>query len=344
MEVEKTRLAQAYTVGSPQQHAKTEGHGTVNSTDETEDQEDNDELLQDIPEPEDEGEEESEADGSEYENREPTYIERHQAWVDVLDENLQSTRKNPANKEASKDFDMDLGELLSAVEDIIETSEDRGNVATETEAIDCNEGRRQQVSTKTTEEFRTVQRRRTKPKFFTPEIKKTMKVNNRYSVLDEATNTEGDTELEDSRLGVRSRRVESNEPTGPGAAGAGFDPSSSKGRAAHTDTNSKTEMYKREIVDLTKTRETKETKGDGTKTREPSRTAGIKHLQEDREKRLSSVGAITPPETAGRKKLKNQQGGQGGAGSLGRGGATSSGAERLGSKPQPTVLSHKQGS
>ncbi|KAL3685489.1 hypothetical protein R1sor_003511 [Riccia sorocarpa] len=83
-----------------------------------------------------EGEELHAADDDEEDTCNSSFIERHQAWVDVLDENLKKTRKNPAEKEASGDFDFDVGELLTAVEDIIETTEQEGKVGTKTLFLD----------------------------------------------------------------------------------------------------------------------------------------------------------------------------------------------------------------
>ncbi|KAL3678363.1 hypothetical protein R1sor_021319 [Riccia sorocarpa] len=73
--------------------------------------------------------EEDEQGGNEQDN---SYLERHQAWIDVLDENLATTRKNPASKEVSNDFEMDMSELLTAVDDITETSSHEGDVPSNT--------------------------------------------------------------------------------------------------------------------------------------------------------------------------------------------------------------------
>ncbi|KAL3677188.1 hypothetical protein R1sor_027136 [Riccia sorocarpa] len=59
-------------------------------------------------------------------DEEDNYITRHQAWVDVLDENLKKTRRNPAEEGASGDFEMDMGELMLAVDNIIETTDHEG--------------------------------------------------------------------------------------------------------------------------------------------------------------------------------------------------------------------------
>ncbi|KAL3695646.1 hypothetical protein R1sor_009722 [Riccia sorocarpa] len=85
--------------------------------------------LPNIPEGEEEGEE-TEDDGGD--KHEESYIDRHKAWVDVLDENLQKTRRNNAEREVNSDFEMDMGELLLTVDDIIETSGETGSVATAT--------------------------------------------------------------------------------------------------------------------------------------------------------------------------------------------------------------------
>ncbi|KAL3680442.1 hypothetical protein R1sor_023398 [Riccia sorocarpa] len=81
-------------------------------------------ILEDEPEDEDDKVQGDQQDGG--------YIERHNAWVDVLDENLQKTRRNLAARDASEGVEMDMGELLSAVEDIIEITGEDGDVATYT--------------------------------------------------------------------------------------------------------------------------------------------------------------------------------------------------------------------
>ncbi|KAL3692017.1 hypothetical protein R1sor_005668 [Riccia sorocarpa] len=105
-------------VTDPQEYDAGDQDGTESS-----------EQLPHIPEGEeleDEGLEKDE------EQREMGYIERHSAWINVLDENLQKIRRNLAERDASEEFDMDMGELLSAVEDIIEITGSEGEVATET--------------------------------------------------------------------------------------------------------------------------------------------------------------------------------------------------------------------
>ncbi|KAL3686522.1 hypothetical protein R1sor_009096 [Riccia sorocarpa] len=57
----------------------------------------------------------------------------------------------------------------------------------------------------------------------------------------------------------------------------------------------------REVIDLTKPME----KNILRDSNEP-RTTGYKHQQEDRDQRLSSIGAITPDDLEGQKKLRNQ--------------------------------------
>ncbi|KAL3686521.1 hypothetical protein R1sor_009095 [Riccia sorocarpa] len=59
--------------------------------------------------------------------QEPSYTDCHKAWINVLDENLAATRINPANKEASTDFEVDMSDLMNAVYDVIETSGRWGN-------------------------------------------------------------------------------------------------------------------------------------------------------------------------------------------------------------------------
>ncbi|KAL3700768.1 hypothetical protein R1sor_018790 [Riccia sorocarpa] len=81
-------------------------------------------------------EEEHDTEAEEEECNDPSFIDRHNAWVNVLDENLQKTRKNPACKEASVDFKIEMSDLLSAVEDIIETTDHEGKVATEVLQLD----------------------------------------------------------------------------------------------------------------------------------------------------------------------------------------------------------------
>ncbi|KAL3678152.1 hypothetical protein R1sor_021108 [Riccia sorocarpa] len=81
-------------------------------------------------------EDDPEEDDTEDTRREASYIDRNSAWVDVLDENLQKTRKNPAAKEASANFEIDMGDLLSAVEDIIETTDCEEKIATDALQLD----------------------------------------------------------------------------------------------------------------------------------------------------------------------------------------------------------------
>ncbi|KAL3675253.1 hypothetical protein R1sor_025201 [Riccia sorocarpa] len=95
--------------------------------------EEQNEHLQDIPEEEDG---DSESESAESEHREASYIERHSAWVHVLDENIQKTRKNPADRTASMEFEMDMSDLCSAVDDIIETSEHDGKIETDALMLD----------------------------------------------------------------------------------------------------------------------------------------------------------------------------------------------------------------
>ncbi|KAL3692256.1 hypothetical protein R1sor_005907 [Riccia sorocarpa] len=89
------------------------------------------EHLPNIPEAD-----ESESGGEEEETDDTSYIDRNQAWIHVLDENLQKHRKNPAEKTVEADFEMDMGELLTAVDDIIETSNHDGNIPTDTLFLD----------------------------------------------------------------------------------------------------------------------------------------------------------------------------------------------------------------
>ncbi|KAL3681236.1 hypothetical protein R1sor_024192 [Riccia sorocarpa] len=89
------------------------------------------EHLQKIPETE-----EGESGDEEEETGEASYIERNKEWVDVLDENLQKHRKNPAEKMVDAGFEMDMGELLTAVDDIIETSNHEGSIPTDTLFLD----------------------------------------------------------------------------------------------------------------------------------------------------------------------------------------------------------------
>ncbi|KAL3680052.1 hypothetical protein R1sor_023008 [Riccia sorocarpa] len=89
--------------------------------------------LQDIPESD---EEDLEADPADDTKRDSTFIDRHSVWVDMLDENLQKTRKNPASKQASVEFEIEMSDLLSAVEDIIETTDHDGKVVTDILQLD----------------------------------------------------------------------------------------------------------------------------------------------------------------------------------------------------------------
>ncbi|KAL3684100.1 hypothetical protein R1sor_002122 [Riccia sorocarpa] len=150
-------------------------------------------------------------------------------------------------------------------------------------------------------DFQTV-RRRTKPKFQTPEIKKTMKVDNRYGVLEAEEENQAPKPEGGDKMEVRSRRVENTEGKSQGRGHPGLSSSSTAPSTSNLASGSVTGMLIPEIIDLTKSKDGKNTKAEIT-----PKLAGEKHLQEDREKRLSSVGAITPEDSEGRKKLKNHQ-------------------------------------
>ncbi|KAL3685242.1 hypothetical protein R1sor_003264 [Riccia sorocarpa] len=137
---------------NPEAHAgvppapKSPDHGTNAAPvddDESQDMAHPTQQLPGIPEATDsEGEEENQAETG----LDSGYIDRHKAWIDVLDENLAINRRNPACREVSSDFEMDMSELMSAVDDIIETSEHEGQVATDTLVLDTKifaEGLRQ---------------------------------------------------------------------------------------------------------------------------------------------------------------------------------------------------------
>ncbi|KAL3682542.1 hypothetical protein R1sor_000564 [Riccia sorocarpa] len=154
------------------------------------------------------------------------------------------------------------------------------------------------------EVFRIV-KRKGKPKYQTPEIKKSMKVDNRYGILEEPEEAlEVQPENKDRKTEVKSRKVAStdNESHGSGSGNGG---SSSSGQTAtkNGSTVASSRTLLREIIDLTKQQDTTGTKEDGG-----TKLAGAKHQQDDREKRLSSVGAITPEDTDGHKKMKNLEG------------------------------------
>ncbi|KAL3690556.1 hypothetical protein R1sor_016865 [Riccia sorocarpa] len=439
-----------------------------------EDEENTEQQLPAIPES---GEQESDTDNQEEEEQENNYMDRHKAWIHVLDENLAINRINPATKEASKEFELDISELLTAVDDIIETSHHEGAVPTETLYLDtrvfaegisqlqkhsliihtvdlrvtmsyferfltkdlksravpvwlelyevhpglmkfglnmlrtigpiiyaaknsetqrinivrgcvlmdisktlpefipivvpeapdkimkqrirylrlpdacfnCRQrghfaracpleiarratqrpvteerqirGERREVQGQRghgnqgaapegggretgdrtrqegarLDEFKEV-RRRNKPKFQTPEIKKTMKVDNRYGVPEEEEETTPTQAEGVATVGVRSRKFEVVDP-GVKNKSTSVEASSSRGAGSTRDT----EMLIREVVDLTKPKEAR-----GEKSTTAPKTTWVKHQQEDRDMKLSSVGALTPEDSEGRKKLKNR--------------------------------------
>ncbi|KAL3691868.1 hypothetical protein R1sor_005519 [Riccia sorocarpa] len=111
-------------------HSSDHGKEQESSAQDIEEDEENPEQhLPAIPEA---GEPELDAEEEDTTDQENSYMERHKAWIGVLDENLAINRSNPAAKEASTDFEMDMSELLTAVDDIIETSNHEGTVATDT--------------------------------------------------------------------------------------------------------------------------------------------------------------------------------------------------------------------
>ncbi|KAL3697643.1 hypothetical protein R1sor_011719 [Riccia sorocarpa] len=86
------------------QRKNPEEYTTAEDRGDAPEQADQAEQLHDIPK-EDDGDTGSES--GESDQQEDSYIERHSAWVHVLDENLQKMRKNPAEKMASAEFEMD---------------------------------------------------------------------------------------------------------------------------------------------------------------------------------------------------------------------------------------------
>ncbi|KAL3693350.1 hypothetical protein R1sor_007001 [Riccia sorocarpa] len=454
--------------------------------------EDNENTEQQLPAIPESGEQESDTDNQEEEEQENNYMDRHKAWIHVLDENLAINKINPATKEASKEFELDMSKLLTAVDDIIETSHHEGAVPTETLYLDtrvfaeginqlqkhsliihtvdlrvtmsyferwaevtlhqllgvkvvnmcqldpfcfhvtvesgkakahiftnsplkmgnkmvfplpwdtrfstkdlksravpvwlelfdvhpglmkfglnmlrtigpiiyaaknsetqrinivprafrpslstgdgtksntktddrreadtrrakrrtrprangnqggapegggCETGDRMRQEGAKIDEFKEV-RRRNKPKFQTPEIKKTMKVDNRYGVLEDEEETIPTQAEGVAKVGVRSRKLEAVDP-GLKNKTTSAEASSSRGAGSTGDT----EMLIREVVDLTKPKEAR-----GEKSTTTPKTSGVKHQQEDRDMRLSSVGALMPEDSEGRKKLKTHAG------------------------------------
>ncbi|KAL3676008.1 hypothetical protein R1sor_025956 [Riccia sorocarpa] len=486
------------TFGRNQSANPTPGPHSMSTLEEDNLQDEEDQTtLPAIPEDRDE---ELEVEEQESPEREENYLERHKAWVDVLDENLAVNRANPANREASQDFEMDMSELLSAVDDIIETSSHEGAVATDTlflntklfaegihqlqrhsliihtvdlrvtmsyfekwaevtlhqllgvkvvsmcqldpfcfhiimdsakakshifansplkmrakmvfplpwdtrfttkdlkscvvpvwlELYDVHLGlmtfglnmlrtigpiiyaaknaetqrinivrgcvlmdlnnplpefipivvpeapdriMKQRIRDNTpprgnqpavnpvdllqqgvdgrslerrdnTEDFKLV-RRRTKPKLQSPEIRKSMKVDNRLGILETGEEEQTMADLGDESVEVRTKPADTSGSMGKGGNPGNASSSSSKYKATNGSRGGENTVFFREVIDLTKGKD-KEDEEQET----PNRLTGGKHQQEDRDKRLSSVGAITPEESDGRKKLRNGLGGQ----------------------------------
>ncbi|KAL3680441.1 hypothetical protein R1sor_023397 [Riccia sorocarpa] len=149
-------------------------------------------------------------------------------------------------------------------------------------------------------DFQQVQRRG-KPKYHAPEIKKTMRVDNRYGILtepedDQTVVQEGDEHDWD----VRSKRSVPQVQKRPGAKGNFAASSSSKPVDQEMDSNwQDNTLLVREVVNTTK--EEAESIPLGTS----GKMVDSKHQQEDRDKRLFSAGAVMPPDSSGRKKLRN---------------------------------------
>ncbi|KAL3682629.1 hypothetical protein R1sor_000651 [Riccia sorocarpa] len=156
----------------------------------------------------------------------------------------------------------------------------------------------------TNEGFKVVCRKQ-KPKFHAPEIKKSMKVDNRYGILEEPDEIQEILiEEETNTASVTSRKVQLTSQESHGSKGTSG-VSSSSGNMANGQGRSPNGpgIFIREIVDLTKNLQ-----DENNMEKIQARTTGVKHHQEDREKHLSSIGAITPTDSDGRKKLKNRQG------------------------------------
>ncbi|KAL3688528.1 hypothetical protein R1sor_014837 [Riccia sorocarpa] len=166
------------------------------------------------------------------------------------------------------------------------------------------------------DEFRTV-RRKGKPRFQTPEIKKSMRVDNRYGILEEPEEipqAEIPT-MEEEPWEIRTKVAKSQNIPQRKTRGADLASSSSgpglNGGSSWRELN----VVIREVVDLTKLKETKSAGENNT-----AKIVGSKHQQEDRDRRLSSAGTTTPMDSDGRKKPRNA-GGDGSEAT--RGGVTS---------------------
>ncbi|KAL3696890.1 hypothetical protein R1sor_010966 [Riccia sorocarpa] len=122
-------------------------------------------------------------------------------------------------------------------------------------------------------EFQTV-RRRTKPKFQTPEIKKSLKVDNRYGVLEDKVEERSEArEPVEKKVEVRSRRYDmrdlvSQEKDDQGEASSSSIPRNTSAGQSR-DENS---MLIQEIIDITKTKDPKNQAEEST-----PRLAGGKH-------------------------------------------------------------------
>ncbi|KAL3687095.1 hypothetical protein R1sor_013404 [Riccia sorocarpa] len=72
-------------------------------------------------------EEELEAEAEQRAGMKEEMRQRHQMWAQIVAENLEHTRKNPAKDNPQPDIEYDLGELFEAIDDIIETSSPAGD-------------------------------------------------------------------------------------------------------------------------------------------------------------------------------------------------------------------------
>ncbi|KAL3677455.1 hypothetical protein R1sor_027403 [Riccia sorocarpa] len=126
------------------------------------------------------------------------------------------------------------------------------------------------------EEFHTV-RRRGKPWFQSPEIKTSMRVDNRYGILTELEDDQTEVqEVDDQKWEIRAKKT--NPPTAQGKGPQKYGSSSSS------------------------------SKRQGVKDGSSSGDDSVILREEDREKHLYSAGAVTPQDISGRKKLRNVSG------------------------------------
>ncbi|KAL3685162.1 hypothetical protein R1sor_003184 [Riccia sorocarpa] len=150
------------------------------------------------------------------------------------------------------------------------------------------------------DDFRTV-RRKGKPRFQAPEIKKSMRVDNRYGILAEPVEEPNAVPpVEEETWEIRTKSAMTSDPTARKGTEGNHVSSLSEEEANEGARRRVQNMVIMEVVDLTKPKEsTKSGKETGSKM------VGSKHQQEDRDRRLSSAGAIAPTDSEGRKKLRN---------------------------------------